>query len=152
MSSSPIGAGELSTAWLRELRGNTVESTGVAAMASATGARDGGSSAQSDSSELSPLAHLAGLLEELRESDPARYKEVTAKISANLRAAAHNGAEGADLLNRLAADFKAASESGAMPDLDDLAEAMRDCGLRSAGPDPVAIILQTLASAGIIPA
>lgn len=152
MSSSPIGAGELSTAYLRELRGNALESTGVAAMSSAYGAHDGGSGAQSDSSELSPLAHLAGLLEELRESDRARYKDVTARIAANLRAAAQAGGQGGNLLNRLAADFMTASETGEMPDLDDLAEATRERGIRTGAADPVAIILQTLVSAGIIPA
>lgn len=151
MSSSPIGAGELSTAYLRELRGNAIESTGVAPMASATGAHDGGASAQSDSSEVSPLAHLAGLLEELRESEPARYKDVTARIAGSLRAAAQNS-ESTDLLNRLAADFTVASETGEMPNLDDLAEATRDRAARPGAPDPINIILQTLVSAGIIPA
>jgi hypothetical protein len=84
---------------------------------------------QSDSSQISPLAKLLSELQQLQQSDPAKYQEVTKQIAANLQSAAQtdttNGnTAGANQLNQLAADFTKASTSGQLPDIKDLAQAI----------------------------
>lgn len=143
MSSSGIGVDGLSSTYLLALRGTAIESTGVAATGSATSAHSGGSSPESDSSELSPLAKLASLLEHLREQDLNTYRRITAQIASNLK----NASPGSDLLSRIAADFAHASETGESVSMENLAEAANERYAQSI--DPMAIIFQTLASAGI---
>ncbi|MBL8212173.1 MAG: hypothetical protein JNK87_15760 [Bryobacterales bacterium] len=70
-----------------------------------------------DRSQLSETAKLMKQLEELRTSDPDKYKEVTGKIATRLEDAAKSAAENgnsnaAGALNDLAAKFQMASETG----------------------------------------
>jgi len=72
---------------------------------------------QSDGSQLSPLAQLVATLDALRESDPAKYAQVSRQIATNLLSAAqiaesqdNSGAAGQ--LTQLAADFATASANG----------------------------------------
>jgi hypothetical protein len=72
---------------------------------------------QPDSAQLSPLAQLVGTLDALKESDPAKYTQVTRQIAKNLLAAARiagsRGDSGAATdLAELATDFSATSDSG----------------------------------------
>lgn len=155
MSSSGFGVDGLSSAYLLELRGNAIESAGVSATSSATSAHDGGSSPETDSSELSPLAKLASVLEHLQQQDPDAYRRITAQIASNLQTAS----PGSEQLSRIAADFVRASETGELPNLENLAEAAGELYgeyswkrlAPNAPVDPVAIIFQTLANAGVAP-
>jgi hypothetical protein len=76
----------------------------------------------SDGSRLSPLAQLVATLQTLRESDPAKYAQVTRQIATNLLSAAQI-AESLDnygpagQLAQLAADFVAASANGQLDTL-----------------------------------
>jgi hypothetical protein len=85
------------------------------------------STQQSDSTQLSPLAQILTTLQQLQQSNPAEYKQVTAQIATNLTSAAATAqAEGnttaATQLNQLATDFTNASESGQLPNIQDLAQ------------------------------
>jgi hypothetical protein len=68
-------------------------------------------------------------LQQLEESNPTQYQQVTAQIATNLQSAAQTATTGgntsaASQLNQLATDFNSASQSGQLPDISDLAQAV----------------------------
>ena len=68
-------------------------------------------------------------LQQLQQSNPTQYQQVTQQISTNLTAAAQQAtSEGnttaASQLTQLATDFSNASSSGQLPNIQDLAQAM----------------------------
>src|ERR1035437_4052052 len=84
---------------------------------------------QPDNSQLSPFAQLLNTLQQLQQSDPAKYQQVTQQIATNLQGAAQTAqADGnttaANQLNQLATDFTNASKSGQLPNIQDLAQAV----------------------------
>jgi hypothetical protein len=82
-----------------------------------------------DSSQLSSFAQLASTLQQLQQSNPAEFKQVTQQIATNLQTAAQtasasgNTTQAADL-TKLSTDFSTASSSGQLPNLQDLANAV----------------------------
>jgi hypothetical protein len=81
-----------------------------------------------DNQQLSPFAQLVSQLQQLQQSDPTKYQQVTQQIATNLQSAAQTAqADGnttvANQLNQLATDFSNASTSGQLPNLQDLAQA-----------------------------
>ena len=83
---------------------------------------------QDSSAQLSPFAQMLTSLQNLQQSDPARYKQVTAQIATDLQDAAKTAtADGntaqADQLNQLSTDFNKASQDGSLPNIGDLAKA-----------------------------
>ena len=87
------------------------------------------STQQTDSTQLSPLAQILETLQQLLQSNPTEYKQVTAQIATNLKSAAATAqADGnttaATQLNQLATDFTNASQSGQLPNIQDLAQAV----------------------------
>lgn len=95
-----------------------------------TGNNSSGVSAPgSDSSQLSSFAQLLSTLQQLEQSNPTKYQQVTQQIAANLQSAAQtaqsNGnTSAASQLTQLATDFKNASASGQLPNVPDLAQAL----------------------------
>jgi HSP90 family molecular chaperone len=86
-----------------------------------------------DNSQLSPFARVASALQQLQQSNPAEFKQITQQISTNLQAAAQTAtADGnttaATQLSQLATDFSTASTSGQIPNLQDLAQATHGAG------------------------
>jgi len=82
-----------------------------------------------DNSRLSPFAQLISTLQELQQSDPAKYQQVTQQIATNLQSAAQTAQSdgnttAATQLNQLANDFTNASKSGQLPNIQDLAQAV----------------------------
>jgi hypothetical protein len=82
-----------------------------------------------DNSRLSPLAQLMSTLQQLQQSDPTKYQQVTQQIATNLESAAQTAqSDGnttlANQLNQLSSDFTSASKSGQMPNIRDLAQAV----------------------------
>jgi len=68
-------------------------------------------------------------LQQLQQSDPAKYQQVTKQISANLQTAAQTAQQqgnttAAAQLNQLSTDFSNASQSGQLPSVQDLAQAI----------------------------
>jgi hypothetical protein len=84
---------------------------------------------KADDSKLSPFAQMMSDLQQLQQSDPAKYKQVTQDIATNLQSAAQTATASGDTktasqLNQLAGDFSTASASGQLPNVQDLAQAM----------------------------
>jgi DNA-binding transcriptional MerR regulator len=89
----------------------------------------------SDSSQLSPFVQLMNTLQQLQQSDPTKYQQVTQQIATNLQAAAQTAQSSgnttaATQLNQLATDFTNASKSGQLPNIQDAAQAMGGHHLR----------------------
>jgi hypothetical protein len=84
--------------------------------------------AQIDNQQLSPFAQMLSELQQLQQTNPTKYEQVTGQIATNLQNAAQTAqADGnstaANQLNQLAADFTSASQSGQLPNLQDLSQA-----------------------------
>jgi hypothetical protein len=82
-----------------------------------------------DSNSLSPFAQVLSSLQQIQQTNPSQYQQVTNQISANLHAAAQtasaNGETGlASELTKLSGDFSSASGSGQIPNIQDLAQAI----------------------------
>jgi aromatic ring hydroxylase len=124
----------LSNSYLESLFNNTLQSTATSSTASATTSSPTSSSVSeasqpSDSSQLSPFAQILNTLQQLQQSNPTEYQQVTKQISTNLQSAAQSAqADGntsaANQLNQLASDFTTASTSGQLPNIQDLAQAL----------------------------
>ncbi len=89
----------------------------------------GAGSQQSDSSQLSPFAQLMSTLQQLQQSNPTQYQQVTQQIATNLQSAAKTATADGDTttatqLTTLATDFTNASQSGQLPNVLDLAQAI----------------------------
>ena len=102
--------------------------------ASSTSGSTGGASGVSlgnpqDSNQLSPFAQLLSTLQQLQQSNPTEYQQVTQQIATNLQSAAKTAtADGntaaANQLNQLATDFTTASQSGQLPNIQDQSQAV----------------------------
>jgi len=128
MSSSSIN--NLSSSYLQSVLASALQGTGLTTKTN--GATVGSSSAvglPADNSQLSPFAQLLSTLQQLQQSDPAKYQQITQQIATNLQSAAKTAQQegntgAADKLNQLATDFTNASQSGQMPNIQDLAKAI----------------------------
>ena len=83
----------------------------------------------SDNSQLSPFVQVMNTLQQLQQTDPTQYQQVTQQIATNLQAAAQTAQSSGNTtaaaqLNQLATDFTNASTSGQLPNIQDLAQAM----------------------------
>lgn len=101
--------------------------SGGASSTKTTGASAPGSA--QDRNQLSPFAQLLGTLQQLQQSNPAQYQQVTQQISGNLRTGAQSATAAgntslASQLTQLSADFHNASASGQIPNIQDLAQAI----------------------------
>ena len=84
---------------------------------------------QDGNAQLSPFAQVLSALQQLQQSNPTQYQQVTAQIATNLQSAANTAtADGnttqATQLNQLASDFNSASQNNTLPNIQDLAQAM----------------------------
>ncbi|HME07311.1 MAG TPA: hypothetical protein VKG25_09680 [Bryobacteraceae bacterium] len=82
-----------------------------------------------DNGGLSPFAQVVSKLQQLQQTNPTQYQQVTQQIAANLQAAAQTdqsqgNTTGAQQLTQLSSDFSNASTSGQLPNLQDLAQAI----------------------------
>ena len=85
-----------------------------------TGHTSSTNGAAKDQSQLSPFAQLMSTLQQLQQSDPAKYKQVAATLASDLQQSALNAqgngnAGEATSLNHLAASFTQASQTGQLP-------------------------------------
>jgi hypothetical protein len=127
MSTNSIN--NLSSSYLQSILENALQSNGVtnnqsnhtlSALQSLTN--------QPDIGQLSPFAQLASTLQQLQQSNPTPYQQVTQTIATNLTTAAQTAATdgntgAAAQLTQLASDFTSASKTGQLPNLQDLAQA-----------------------------
>jgi hypothetical protein len=135
----------LSSSYLTSVLNSALTSTG----ANNTNRADTASLPQTgDGSSLSPFAQMMSELQQLQESDPSKYKQVTQQVATNLQTAAQTAAAdgnttAADQLTQLSSDFSKASDTGQLPDMKDLAKAVHGGGghghhhhVHAAGSDP----------------
>jgi hypothetical protein len=123
--SSISSINNLSSSYLQQLLATNTNSTAK----NQNGASTSSVTAQPENSQLSPFAQLMSTLQQLQQTNPAEYKQVTAQIAANLQTAAQTATtEGnssqATQLSQLANDFTSASQSGQLPNMQDLAQAI----------------------------
>ena len=117
----------LSSNILQSVLSTALQGTGLTTKTppnSATGMR-----APLDNSQLSPFIQMMSTLDQLHQSDPAKYKQVTQQIATNLQSAAQTAqAEGnsaaASELNQIASHFTNASMTGQFPTIQELAQAI----------------------------
>jgi hypothetical protein len=82
-----------------------------------------------DNNNLSPFAQVMSELQQLQQSNPTQYQQVTQQIATNLTTAAQTATTAgnttaASQLTQLATDFTNASTSGQLPSISDLAKAL----------------------------
>lgn len=82
-----------------------------------------------DNGRLSPFVQMMSELQQLQQTDPTKYRQVTQQIATSLQSAsqtaqAQGNTTAATQLGQLAADFTDASKSGQLPNIQDLAQAV----------------------------
>jgi hypothetical protein len=127
MSISPVSG--LSTSYLQSLMSMLGPSSSTSRTSGNTSGVNALGTSTQDSNQMSPFAQMLATLQQLQQSNPTQYAQVTGQISTNLTAAAKTAqSEGntsaASQLNQLAADFSGASTSGQLPNIQDLAQAV----------------------------
>ncbi|HEX3744084.1 MAG TPA: hypothetical protein VHW09_09140 [Bryobacteraceae bacterium] len=127
----------MSTSSINNLASNYLQSILSTVLQGGASASPGGVSALSsqppDNGQLSPFAQLLSSLQQLQQSNPTEYKQVTQQIATNLQNAAQTAtSEGntaaANQLTTLASDFTTASQNGQLPNISDLAQAIGGAG------------------------
>ena len=121
----------LSSNYLQSVLTNAVQSAGLNTNTTTNTSGATGASSLSlptDDQQLSPFAQIVSQLQQLQQSDPTKYQQVTQQIATNLQSAAQTAqADGntvaANQLNQLSTDFSSASTSGQLPNILDLAQA-----------------------------
>lgn len=118
--------------YLQSILGTALQGTGLTNKT--TGNNTNGISStslqmQPDNGQLSPFAQLMSTLQELQQSNPTQYQQVTQQIATNLQSAASTAtADGntaaATQLSQLATDFTNASKNDQLPNVQDLAQAV----------------------------
>jgi trimeric autotransporter adhesin len=84
---------------------------------------------QDSSPQLSPFAQILSTLQQLQQSNPTEYQQVTSQIASNLQTAAQTATSDGDTsqateLSQLATDFNNASQNNTLPNIQDLAQAL----------------------------
>src|ERR1700691_5816104 len=126
MSSSSIN--NLTNGYLQSILGNALQGTGLSLNTTPNSVQATSSQAQ-DNGQLSPFAQVMSSLQQLQQSNPTEYQQVTQQIATNLQSAAQSATnEGntsaASQLNTLASDFTSASQNGQLPNISDLPQAI----------------------------
>jgi hypothetical protein len=118
----------LSSSYLQSILSASLQnSSSSGKSSSSTGATS--ATAQPENGQLSPFAQIMSTLQQLQESNPTEYQQVTQQIATNLQTAAQTATSDglttqATQLNQLATDFTNASQSGQLPNVQDLAQAI----------------------------
>jgi hypothetical protein len=118
--------------YLQSILGTALQGTGLTTNTTGNNPNSVNSSSlqtQTDNGQLSPFAQLMSTLQQLQQSNPTEYQQVTQQIATNLQSAAKTAtADGnttaAAQLTQLATDFTSASQSGQLPNIQDLAQAV----------------------------
>ena len=127
MSSSSIN--NLTNGYLQSILGNALQGTGLSLNSTSSNGISGISPQSQDNGQLSPLAQVLSSLQNLQQSNPTEYQQVTQQIAANLQSAAQaatneGNSTAANQLNQLSKDFSTASQTGQLPNISDLAQAI----------------------------
>ena len=121
----------LSPSYLQSTLGAVLQGIGVTNNTTANSLNSIGTSSgalPADDPQLSPFAQMMSMLQQLQQSDPTKYQQVAQQIATNLQNAAQTAqtdgnSTAAAQLGKLAGDFNSASQSGQLPNIQDLAQA-----------------------------
>jgi len=129
MSIGPLS--NLSTGYLQSILSNTLHKAGGSSSQNSALGSLGASSlaAQTDTGTISPFAQILTALQQIQQTNPSQYQQVTQQIATNLQSAAQTAqsqgnTSAATQLNQLSSDFSSASQSGQLPDIQDLSQAV----------------------------
>jgi hypothetical protein len=122
----------LSSSYLQSMLGTALQGIGLTNNTTANSLNSIGTSSvalPADNQQLSPFAQMMSMLQQLEQSDPTKYQQVTQQIATNLQNAAQTAqtdgnSTAAAQLGKLASDFNSASQSGQLPNIQDLAQAI----------------------------
>jgi hypothetical protein len=120
----------LSSSYLQSILNSTLQSNGLTPITGNSSTTTGVSApTQSDNGQLSPFTQVMSTLQQLQQTNPTEYQQVTQQIASNLQSAAQTAQSdgntpAANQLNQLATDFTSASQSGQLPNAQDLAKAI----------------------------
>jgi hypothetical protein len=122
----------LSPSYLQSTLGAVLQGIGVTNNTTANSLNSIGTSSgalPADDPQLSPFAQMMSMLQQLQQSDPTKYQQVAQQIATNLQNAAQTAqtdgnSTAAAQLGKLAGDFNSASQSGQLPNIRDLAQAI----------------------------
>jgi hypothetical protein len=118
----------LASSYLQSVLGTALQTAGLSGNSNTGNTTQTAAVQQSDGSQLSPLAQVLSTLQQLQQSNPTQYQQVTQQIATHLQKAAQTAQSqgnttAANQLNQLAKDFTTASQSGQLPNVQDLAQA-----------------------------
>jgi len=127
MSTSPINNFSTSN-YVQNILNTTLENAGVSTQNN-SGVSGIAAPSISDNGQLSPFAQVLSTLQQLQQNDPSQYQQITQQIATNLETAAQTATSqgntsAASQLTTLANDFTTASQSGQLPNVQDLAKAI----------------------------
>ena len=130
MSTNSIN--QLSNSYLESILENVIknsEASGTKSSTSTASSSATSSTESTDNSQLSPFAQILSTLQQLQQSNPTEYAQITKQIATSLQTAAQaaqseGNTSAASPLSQLAADFTKASTSGQLPNIQDLAQAL----------------------------
>jgi hypothetical protein len=121
----------LSNNYLQSILSAALQGTGLSANNSTANPNSvsTASVAAPDNSQFSPVANLMNTLQQLQQSNPTEYQQVTQQIATNLQTAAQTAQSqgntaAANQLNQLASIFSQASQTGQLPSAQDLLQAV----------------------------
>jgi hypothetical protein len=122
----------LSSSYLQSILGTAFQATGLTPNTTANSQSTSSlasTALQPDNSQLSPFASIMSTLQQLQQTNPSEYQQITQQISTNLGTAAQTAqtdgnATAATQLNLLSTDFSSASKSDQLPSVQDLAKAI----------------------------
>jgi|SRR5580704_17904002 hypothetical protein len=122
----------LSSSYLQSILGTAFQATGLTPNTTANSQSTSSlasTALQPDNSQLSPFASIMSTLQQLQQTNPSEYQQITQQISTNLGTAAQTAqtdgnATAATQLNQLSTDFSSASKSDQLPSVQDLAQAI----------------------------
>jgi hypothetical protein len=124
-----MGSISFSNPLLQSAFSTALQGIGLTGNSQSTSSTSATSGIGQDNSQISPFAQLLNTLQQLQQTDPNKYSQVTQQIAANLQSAsqtetANGNTAAANQLNQLSSDFSAASGNGQLPDVADLAKAL----------------------------
>jgi len=127
MSINPVSS--LSNSYLQQVLGTALSNNTSATASGTSGANANSLWNLADNNSLSPFAQMLTSLQQLQQSNPTEYQQVTEQIAGALQGAAQTAQSdgnttAATQLNQLSTDFTSASQSAQLPNVQDLAKAV----------------------------
>jgi hypothetical protein len=123
----------IASPYIQSLISNAVSSATNSSSTTSSSVSQSSLTQPQDANQLSPFAQILSTLQQLQQSNPTEYQQVTSQIATNLQSAAKTATADGDTsqaneLNQLATDFQNASQNNTLPNVQDLAQALSGHG------------------------